>query len=505
MPGIVERNRPLMKLNRSSLLAIVVILVGLLMSADHARGDLNQLRADFLSQKYGMFIHFGYPTYPGPTPTHGTNVNRVNPVQLNTDQWAHAAKAGGMKYGVLTTKHHSGFALWDSNQSTLDIASGSWYANQPAGQGDIVKRYADSFRSRGLGVGLYYSVLDRVNGINASADSVTATNYVKAELTQLLTNYGQIDLLWTDGWDWSVGYAAVDYQQVYDHIKAISPNTLLLENNHNQNLDNTDVVVWEVPISGMPPANNTLPAEASDTIRTSGWHYQSPEKDLRSTAFLVDRGRQANNRNANYLLNVGPNPDGLIPQEEVDRLRDVGQSWFGDNLAEGKAATQSTTYSSGSLTLDASQAVDGILTGSPSGSLARTQGSDPAPWWQVDLADEYAIGEIAIFNRVDVEEGHLRDLLITIYDEQSNLVWTSDLLNPDNVLGGGVTDFTNGPEELRIDLNGVTGQYVRLSRVPTTGSTVLNLGEVQVFAIPEPTTLLLVSIGCLYAQRRRVR
>jgi alpha-L-fucosidase len=285
----------------------------------------------YTTQQYGMFIHFGADTYTNGNEFAKPDVNRFNPTRLNTDQWASVAKASGMKYGVLTVKHHSGFALWDSNQTTYDVASSQWYKNEvKAGRsGDVVRRFVDSFRKQGLGVGLYYSMYDIHAGVTSKSDPKSATARVNAELTQLLTNYGPIQVLWTDGWGWKVGYKAVDWNAVYNHIKAISPNTLLMENGHEHNLAHTDIAGYEKPYEGTVPGGNRMPAEVNDTIRSPNyWFYRSFDPPLRSANELVSARRTANARGANYLLNVGPGPDGQIVPTEVQRLAEAEQAWL---------------------------------------------------------------------------------------------------------------------------------------------------------------------------------
>ena len=293
--------------------------------------DLAAQQRAFLEQKYGMFIHFGYNTFTDSKAT-SPNVDHFNPSNLNTDQWAAVAKASGMKYGVFTAKHHTGYALWDSGKTTFDVASSAWYRRETAAgrSGDVVRRYVDSFRAQGLGVGLYYSIWDEHADIDALSDPARATAHVKAEITELLTKYGPIQLLWTDGWGWKVGFDAVDWDEVYAHIKSVSPNTLLVENSQEFTLAHSDVVVYERPITGTVPSGNTLPAEVADTIRADGsWHYRTYDPAMNSVDTLVSRGKTANARGANYLLNVGPDLTGAIPQKEVDTLRQVEEKWFG--------------------------------------------------------------------------------------------------------------------------------------------------------------------------------
>lgn len=247
-----------------------------------------------------------------------------------------------MKYAILTAKHHDGFALWESDVEELggySVKATEWYKREVAAgrSGDIVKRFVDSFRSRGLAPGLYLSIWDRTAGLSrkSTKDKKWATQFVKAQITQLLTRYGEIPVLWTDGWKWfdgeqpdgPVGYDLVDFREIYAHIKQISPNTLLMENNHEKNLVHTDIVGFERNVIQLPPSDNRLPSEVCDTLRADDKWFFHPEgnEDVKSVEFIVDSLRACKERNAAYLLDVTPDREGRIPEAQAARLRKVGQ------------------------------------------------------------------------------------------------------------------------------------------------------------------------------------
>lgn len=286
---------------------------------------LAELQQDYVDRGFGMFLHFNMGTFTGEEwASPSQPVDTFNPVGLDTDQWAAAASAAGMTYAVLTTKHHDGFALWDTSRSTYDVASTTWHANaeaSEAGSGDIVKRFADSFAAEGIAVCLYYSIWDRTHGIDGSTLSGTeATAYVKDELTELLTNYGPIACIWTDGWGWRGYYDYVDFTEVYNHIKTLSPTTLLVENSHSES--NTDIRTWE---QNFPTAGNTFPSEASATIRADNkWFWSAGADDLKSIGNLVGQRLMCNERSAAYLLDVTPDQTGNVPASQVAQLAALG-------------------------------------------------------------------------------------------------------------------------------------------------------------------------------------
>src|SRR5271157_4062266 len=123
--------------------------------------SLEELQRDFVDLRFGMFIHFGILTYTGTWSQRNLDITKFNPEKLNPGQWADAAKSAGMTFGVLTTKHHDGFALWQTETSDFSVKSIPWRN----GKGDVVREYVDAFRAKGLLPGLYYSIWDNTKGI----------------------------------------------------------------------------------------------------------------------------------------------------------------------------------------------------------------------------------------------------------------------------------------------------------------------------------------------------
>ncbi len=360
-----------------------------------ARADLASLQQAYVNQDYGLFLHFNMSTFTGDQwsnpnlnpDTFTLTTSAANPtgsIKVATDQWAATAKAAGMRYGVLTTKHHDGFALWNTDQSSYDITATTWYNNpvSPNYHVDVVKAYADSFRDQGLNVGLYYSIWDLTNGINAAKTDAEATAYVKAEIGHLLTAYGPINVLWTDGWGWQVGYTHVDYSEVYVHIKTISPDTLLLENNPpNHNLDHGDIAAYEQ--SPLPPSGNTVPSEVAATIASdNSWFYTlAGAATLKSASVIAEQVLFCNANKCTYLLNVPPGQDGMIPANMVQRLADI-QAYIPPTSPGGTQIVNVQYYSTGG---GQGQNGNASMTGQQ-GIVAST---DPTPYWNQFTAAGY--------------------------------------------------------------------------------------------------------------------
>ena len=216
---------------------------------------------------------------------------------------------------ILTVKHHDGFCLWPSAYTDYSVK------NADVGT-DIVRQFADSARSRGMKIGFYYSIRDLTNGIDL--------NFVEGQLTELLTNYGDICCLFFDGWGWDAGYNRVPYDTIRDLVKSNQPNCLIIENNHEFNTTHSEVIEYEIPIDGMP--KNAPAAEGGEPIRTNDdpvkgrcwfWHPNG-ECSLLSAAQIVNNLNACNSANANYLLSVAPDTSGLLPQCVTDRLQETG-------------------------------------------------------------------------------------------------------------------------------------------------------------------------------------
>lgn len=292
---------------------------------------LPTLQSDFMGLEYGMFLHYNMGTYTGEEwatwnkPDFATVFNPGS--TLDCYQWAQTAFDAEMKYMVLTTKHHDGFALWDSEYSTYDIAETDW--GKSVNGKDIVKEYTDACRAKGLKVGLYYSIWDRTFEAreNSGRDAEAYKVFIKGQLKELLTRYGQIDYLWFDGWGWpgnadAVGYHRVPYEEIREFIRALQPNCLVLDNNHEGNNDHTDIVGWEYNIIGMPEEGNTLNAEMCGNIYQRNWFYHEGEA-LRSIYDLKWFRVNLAARHCNYLLDLTPNLQGLIPDEQVQLVKDM--------------------------------------------------------------------------------------------------------------------------------------------------------------------------------------
>jgi alpha-L-fucosidase len=285
-----------------------------------------------VDMRFGMFLHFNMGTF---TDEEWASPNRdprlFAPSAVDCGQWAAAAAAARMSYGVLTTKHHDGFCLWPSKHTNYTVANSSY-------KQDIVAQYVDAFRSRGLKVGFYYSIWDRSHTVQAydTRHSVPASDaiqpgditYIRNQLTELLTNYGPIDLLITDGYSWQMGQQAVPYQQIRDLVKSLQPNTVMIDIGGLVEPWLGDAIFFEEPLGVTAPAGNTYAGLQGQTISNGWfWHPSTPTESLMSRNSVLDHLADLEPKWTSLILNCPPNRDGRLDTNVVKRLAEVGAAW----------------------------------------------------------------------------------------------------------------------------------------------------------------------------------
>ncbi|MEO6231167.1 MAG: alpha-L-fucosidase [Ferruginibacter sp.] len=313
--------------------SLILLMPGLVKGQNDLKAtkELAQLQQAFVDLHFGMFIHYNIPTYmdqdwadPEASPA------IFDPKKLNCDQWAKAAKSANMTYGCLTTKHHSGFAIWDTKTTDYNVM------NSPLKR-DVVKEFVTAFRANNLKVMLYFSILDTHHKLRPGQITQKHIEMVKAQLTELLTNYGEINAIIIDGWDapWSrISYDDIPFEEIYNLIKSIQPNCLVMDLNAAkypaEALYYTDIKSYEQGAGQHISKNsNTLPALSCLPINSAWfWKTSFPTDAVKSAATLVnDNIKPLNNAFCNFILNVAPNRDGLIDDNALTTLKEIGALW----------------------------------------------------------------------------------------------------------------------------------------------------------------------------------
>jgi alpha-L-fucosidase len=320
------------------LLSVIANTLAQTAPADH----YTQLQQNFVDLKFGMFIHYNIPTYADADwPDPEASPKLFNPKKLNADQWAKAAKSANMTYGCLTTKHHSGFCIWDTKTTDYNVM------NSPLKR-DVVKEYADAFRANGLKVMLYYSILDTHHKLRPHQITKKHFEMVKAQLTELLTKYGKIEAIIIDGWDapWSrISYDDIPFEDVYHLIKSIQPECVLMDLNGAkypaEGLYYSDIKTYEMGAGQrISKETNRMPALACLPLQSSWfWKTNFPTTAVKDPAKMVAELTTLNNVDCNFILNVAPNRDGLFDENALAALKEIGKLWKHDGPAPKLAPT----------------------------------------------------------------------------------------------------------------------------------------------------------------------
>jgi alpha-L-fucosidase len=302
--------------------------------------------------KFGLFIHWGLYAVPAgewggqeiktagewilfgakiPVDEYRPLIHQFNPVKYDPAEWVRTAKEAGMKYIVITSKHHDGFCLFDSKQTDYDVMS------TPYGK-DLLKPLAEECRKQGLKMCFYHSILDWQHTdylprgedsprpwdtrSKEGADFNRYINYMKAELTELLTNYGDIGILWFDG-GWEHKADEMRSEEVVQMIRSLQPNIII--NNRIGIPQDYDTPEQWIPATGFPGRDWEVCMTMNDT-----WGFKKNDNDWKSEEDLIRKLADIASKGGNFLLNVGPTAEGLIPQPSVDRLADIGR-WMKTN------------------------------------------------------------------------------------------------------------------------------------------------------------------------------
>jgi len=307
----------------------------------------------FQDARFGMFIHWGVYSVlgDGEWVQNNQSIDKAtyqklpaffNPVSFDPAEWVALAKAAGMKYITITSKHHDGFAMFDSKLTDWDIVDRTPYKK------DVLKMLADECRKQGIKLFFYHSQLDwyqdnyfprgntgRTTGRPEKGDWYKYLDFMDGQLRELLTGYGEIGGIWFDGM-WDKRDADWRLEKTYSLIHSLQPACLIGSNHHLAPFTGEDFQMFEKDLPGQKTEGfnqdqtvGNLPFETCETMNNS-WGFNLQDKRYKSVKDLLRYLIQAAGYNSNFLLNVGPMPDGRIQPEFVTALKEMG-AWMEKN------------------------------------------------------------------------------------------------------------------------------------------------------------------------------
>lgn len=309
-----------------------------------------EARKEFQDAKFGIFLHWGLYSMLATGEWTMTNkdlnykeyeklAGGFYPSKFNAHDWVAAIKASGAKYICFTTRHHEGFSMFHTKYSDYNIVDATPFKR------DVVKELADECHKQGIGLHFYYSHIDwwREDAVwgrtgrgtgrpNPKGDWKSYYTFMNNQLTELLTNYGKVDAIWFDGvWDQDEN-PDFDWQlpEQYALIHSLQPACLICNNHHSKPYDGEDFQAFERDLPGQNTAGlsgqeiSQLPLETCETMNGM-WGYKITDQNYKSPKTLIHYLVNAAGRNANLLMNIGPQPDGCLPEVALERLKEVGE------------------------------------------------------------------------------------------------------------------------------------------------------------------------------------
>lgn len=329
---------------------------------DETQEDFDSRMKWWRDAGFGMFIHWGIYSVPAgvydgearyaewimdqakiPKEVYEKYAEEFNSVKFDASEWVRMAKDAGMKYIVITSKHHDGFCLWNSKVSDYDVIKRTPFKR------DILKELSGACKKEGIKLCFYHSIMDwhhpdaqgtyypdynNTTRLNPNFTNYV-TNYLKPQLKELLTHYGDIGVLWFDG-EWIGDWTEDQGKDLYNYVRNLQQDIII--NNRvgkgRQGMQGMNEYEDAAGDFGTPEQEilegaSTLDWESCMTMNDH-WGYASYDENFKSTEMLIHNLVDIAAKGGNYLLNIGPTSEGLFPGESIKRLKEIGE-WMDIN------------------------------------------------------------------------------------------------------------------------------------------------------------------------------
>ena len=340
---------------KNGFLLCIVVIILCINNIVQAQEKINADRLSWFQEaKFGMFIHWGIYSVPAQGEWYQYSANlaateyekyavEFNPVKFNAKEWVALAKAAGMKYIVITAKHHDGFCMFGTKLTPYNIVDATPYKRDP------MKDLSEACRDAGIKLCFYYSVKDwhhpdypinktfpgkdHPEGFhgapNPKADYIKYLDYMKGQIGELLTNYGPVGIIWFDfGVGLNEGVYKKKAQEIVDMIHELQPKCLI-----NDRLDhyygNGVGADYVTPEQTIPEVGQNSYFETCMTLNGT-WGYNRDDHNWKDAKAVILNLVETVSKNGNFLLNVGPTAEGVIPEDASIVLRRTGQ-WIHEN------------------------------------------------------------------------------------------------------------------------------------------------------------------------------
>lgn len=338
------------------------------------KAQFDQRMAWWRDARFGLFIHWGLYAVPAgewkgqtdhaewirttaeiPLKEYDQFVGQFNPQKFNADEWVRLAKAAGMKYIVITSKHHDGFDLFDADNSDFDVMATPFHR-------DVLKELAEACKKGGIRLCFYHSIMDwhhpdylprrgwEKDRPTDGADFSRYVQYMKAQLKEITTQYGDIGVLWFDG-EWEDTWTHEQGEDLYNYVRNLKPDIIInnrvdVGRNGMEGMTRRDgsfagdfgTPEQEIPDTGLPGVD----WESCMTMNDH-WGYNKNDHNWKSAEDLIKNLVDIASKGGNFLLNIGPTAEGVFPPESIERLEAIGK-WMDVN-GEAIHGTKASPFS----------------------------------------------------------------------------------------------------------------------------------------------------------------